>query len=56
MPFSDVDTPGPQNFQGKRVLVISPKFFGYESRIVEHLSKQGAQVLSLPSPEHLHNR
>lgn len=47
MPFPDVDTPGSPNFQGKRILVISPKFFGYESRIVEHLSNQGAQVTFL---------
>ena len=47
MPFPDVHTPGPQSFQGKNILVISPKFFGYEGRIVEHLSSQGAHVTFL---------
>ena len=47
MPFPDIDTSRSHDFQGKNILVISPKFFGYENRIVEHLSRRGAHVTFL---------
>jgi hypothetical protein len=37
-----------QNLLGKRILLIAPKFFGYEQDIADELRKQGAQVDFLP--------
>lgn len=39
-----VKVPSKVDFQGRRILVISPRFFGYERRIVEHLRSRGALV------------
>ncbi|NWJ41649.1 MAG: hypothetical protein HXX12_11855 [Geothrix sp.] len=40
----EVDVPAPVDFRGRTILVISPRFFGYELRIVEHLRSRGARV------------
>ena len=38
-------TPPIVNLQGRRVLIVSPSFFGYERRIIERLESRGAQAV-----------
>ena len=33
------------NLQGRRILIVSPSFFGYERRIMERLERRGAQAV-----------